>query len=44
MELKIENRLHAMVELCFLFRMRLLQKFSVENCGTSSVFTSDIRR
>ena len=44
MELKLENRLHAIVELCFLFRMRLLRKFSVKNCGTSSIFTSDIRR
>ena len=41
---KTENRLHAIVELCFLFRIRLLQNSSVKNCGTSYIFTSDIRR
>ena len=44
MEPKLENRLDAIVALRFLSRMRLLQKLSVKNCGTSYIFTSDTRR
>ena len=44
MEPKLENRLDAIVELFFLFRMRLLRKFSVKNYGTRYIFTNDIRR